>query len=708
MSSVFSLSTYLSTFAILIVSVLLVPSVPSEAQLLSSKPRKLTLSCIHVYPIQRKYLDRHVNYSAMSDKLEKQSVDQFIKRLDGSKLYLLEKDAKKIEKSMSDIFAQLKKKDCSAIQKANQLYKDRVKERVAYAKKYLGKGFKFDKKTKVVLDPDKRKRAKTLKEANEFHNKYLHYQVATYLAADETEAEAKKKIIKNYERALKRIDEDDEEDLYVSWLDSFSRSMDPHSSYLSNDALQDFEIQMRLSLDGIGATLSSKDGFTTIEQLIPGGAAFKSGQLKPKDKIMAVAQGKDGFVNVVEMPLRDVVRKIRGPKGSEVRLKILRKLEDETKKFEVTLVRDKIKLEDDAASLKVFNRNVNGQKKKIGLVTLPSFYADNRRNGRSASKDVRKMLREASKKSVDAVVLDLSNNGGGSLRDAVDIAGLFFARGNVVKQSQREVDGLDSVGYEVLRDNDRTVDYDGPLVVLTSRISASASEIVAGTLQDYKRAVIVGGDHTFGKGSVQSVEYLPPGLGAIKTTVGMFFTAGGNSTQHRGVDADVLIPSTYSASEEIGEKTLDYSLPPKKIPNFVSQEAYKFGGKDAFKLVEKDMVQRLQKASKARVAISEDFKEIEEDIKKIKERGDEIEVAELLDKKDEKDGKDDKKDDAKKDEDEDRVLTREERKEKYFERADVQEAINIAADLINEMNGVKVTITQKDVQKEMKQAPAAN
>ncbi|NQZ01933.1 MAG: carboxy terminal-processing peptidase [Bdellovibrionales bacterium] len=694
---------------ILIAGTLLLPSTSSNAQLLSSKPRKLTLSCIHVYPIQRKYLDRHVNYSTMSDKLEDQSVEQFIKRLDGSKIYLLEKDAKKIEKSMNNIFAQLKKKDCSAIQKAHDLYKDRVKERIAYAKRYLGKDFKFNKKTKVILDPDKRKRAKSLKEADAFHNKYMQYQVATYIAADETETEAKKKIIKNYERALKRIEESDEEDLYVSWLDSFSRSMDPHSSYLSNDALEDFEIQMRLSLDGIGATLSSKDGFTTIEQLIPGGAAFKSGQLKPKDKIMAVAQGKDDFVNVVEMPLRDVVRKIRGPKGTNVRLKILRKLEDKTKKFEVTLVRDKIKLEDDAASLKVFNRKVNGQKKKIGLVTLPSFYADNRRNGRSASRDIRKLLRKANKEKVDAVVLDLSNNGGGSLRDAVDIAGLFFARGNVVKQSQREVDGLDSVGYEVLRDNDRTVDYDGPLVVLTSRISASASEIVSGTLQDYKRAVIVGGDHTFGKGSVQSVEYLPPGLGAIKTTVGMFFTAGGNSTQHRGVDADVLIPSAYSASEDIGEKTLDYSLPPKKIASFVSKEAYKFSGKDAFKLVEKGMIQRLQQASKVRVSASEDFKEIEDDIKKIKERGDEVEVAELLDKKDDKEkNKKDGKVDPDKDKDEDRVLTRKERKEKYFKRADVQEAINIAADLIAEMNGVKVTISQKNVQKGMKEAPAAN
>jgi len=297
----------------------------------------------------------------------------------------------------------------------------------------------------------------------------------------------------------------------------------------------------------------------------------------------------------------------------------------------------------------------------------------------------------------------MSNNGGGSLRDAVDIAGLFFARGNVVKQSQRQIDGSEQVEYEVLRDNDKTVDYDGPLVVLTSRISASASEIVSGTLQDYKRAVVVGGDHTFGKGSVQSVEYLPPGLGAIKTTVGMFFTAGGNSTQHRGVDADIMIPSTYSASEDIGEKTLDYSLPPKKIPNFTSKEANRANGKEAFKLVSKDTIKRLKKTSAARVKKSEKFKEIQEDIDKIKKRGKTIKVAELLeDKNSDKEsnkGKTPEEINADEEDDENKVLTREERKKKYLERADVQEAINIAADLLAEMSGVKVTISQKDAKK---------
>jgi carboxyl-terminal processing protease len=390
---------------------------------------------------------------------------------------------------------------------------------------------------------------------------------------------------------------------------------------MSADNLEDFEIQMRLSLEGIGATLSSQDGFTIIEQLIPGGAAESSGKLKVKDKIIAVAEGKDGeFKNVIEMDLRDVVKMIRGPKGSDVRLKILRKAGKDTSRFELALVRNQIKLEDEAAAITYVDREVGGQKLKVGLLNLPSFYADNRQGGPSASTDMKKILGEAVKNKTDAIVLDLSNNGGGSLRDAVDIAGLFFGTGNVVKQSQRDSGDLTEIQYDVLRDTDSSVDWSGPLVVLISRISASASEIVSGTLQDYNRAVVVGGDHTFGKGTVQSVEYLPPGLGAIKTTVGMFFTAGGQSTQHRGVDADLVWPSNLS-TDEIGEKTLEYSVPPKKINSFLSSTAYVREGKGAWSKVTPDIIKRLKAKSDPRVASSKEFKKVVDEIQKAKKGG---------------------------------------------------------------------------------------
>ncbi len=664
---------------------------------LSSRPQSLELSCVYVHPIEMKYLEKHVNFNAQEKNLETRVVDQFIKRLDGSKLYLSDADVKSIQKMMTNIFVKTKSKDCSPIIAAHDLFKKRVAERVAFAKKTLGPKFQFEPKTEVLLDSDLRKRAKSAADANKIHENFLQYQVATYLATDMKIEEAKQQVGRNYERVQKRIDDYKTTDLLSFYLDSFARALDPHSSYLSKDALEDFEIQMRLSLEGIGATLSSQDGFTVIEQLLPGGAASNSGQLKPKDKIIAVGQNEGGELqNVIEMDLRDVVRLIRGKKGSKVRLRILRKGEKDSDRFEVTLVRDQIKLEDDAASITYMDREVDGQKKKIGLINLPSFYADNRRNGPSAAGDVKKLLAEAKKNKTDAIVLDFSTNGGGSLRDAVDIAGLFIATGNVVKQSQKAPIG-DKMSYEILDDTDKNVNWNGPLVVLTSRVSASASEIVAGTLQDYNRAIVVGADHTFGKGSVQSVEYLPPGLGAIKTTVGMFFTPGGNSTQHRGVPADIEIPSPYSMSD-IGEKTLEYSLPPKKIKPFLSKSAYVVAGSDVWKTLTPEVSKKLKKTSDARVAGSEEFKKVSEELKKNSERGKKIVLSALI--QDRKDKKGDKKEgdagadasDPESPESDDYSLSREERKKKYLERADIKEAVNIAADLILELANPQLTL----------------
>lgn len=678
----------------------------------ASRSQSLELNCLYVSPIQMKYLEKHVNYSNLDKNLESRVADQYIKRLDGSMLYLTEMDAKVIRTRLTSIFEKIKNKNCTDLDEVQKLYVKKFTERVEYAKSYLGPKFVFDPKTEIILDPDFRKRPKTTEDANKFHEKYMQYQIATYLLTDMKIDEAKQQVVRNYERALKRIQDSKPQEVLSNYLDSFARALDPHSSYLSKDSLEDFEIQMRLSLEGIGATLSSQDGFTVIEQLVPGGAAASSGKLKIKDKIIAVGQGESGdYQNVIEMDLRDVVRLIRGKKGSLVRLRILRKGEKDTERFEVSLIRDKIKLEDDAASITYLDREVNGVKRKIGLLNLPSFYADNNKNGPSSGADLKKLIAEANANKADALVLDVSTNGGGSLRDAVEIAGLFFATGSVVKQSQKMSAGSNTITYEVLADTDPTVDWAGPLVVLTSRVSASASEIVSGALQDYGRAVIVGSDHTFGKGSVQSVEYLPPGLGAIKTTVGMFFTAGGNSTQHRGVDSDILLPSTF-ATDDIGEKTLDYSLPPKQIKEFTSKTAFITSGPGQWKPVSKDVIKKLKNKSTARVAASEDFKKVKEEIVKNKERGKKIVLANLLKEKEqekEKDKSKNKEKDKVKSEDpeEDYTLSREERKKKYLERADVVEAVNVAADLLGELGGQEMTLGAKD-KKVAPPAPPAN
>lgn len=675
---------------VLFVSVFSLTSFFTYGQL--KRVQRLELDCVHLYPIQMKYFERHVNFSKSSKNLEARTIEQIIERLDGSKLYFLKSDVDQIQKKMMPgIFAKIQKKQCQPIEQVQELFVKRVKERVAHAKKFLGPKFKFDKNAKIYRDPDDRPRAKNLKEANKFHENYMNYQVASYLATDMKLEEARQQIIRNYERALRRVTEQKEEDLWALYVDSFARALDPHSSYLSADALEDFEIQMRLSLEGIGATLSSQDGFTVIEQLVSGGAAESSGKLKPKDKIIGVAQGKEpNFQNVIEMELRDVVRLIRGPKGSSVTLQILRKKQEGAERFTVTLVRDRIKLEDEAAAVNYIEREVESPtkkgvkvKKKIALLNLPSFYSDNRKNGRSAATDVARLIEDAKKQKADALVLDMSTNGGGSLRDAVDIAGFFFKTGNVVKQSQRVPAGS-KAEYEVLRDTNPKVNWGGPLVVLVSRVSASASEIVSGTLQDYNRGVVVGGDHTFGKGSVQSVEYLPAGLGAIKTTVGMFFTPGGNSTQHRGVDSDITFPSALSI-DEIGEKTLDYSLPPKSIPAFLSKSAYVTSGNEAWEKVDSGMIKRLAARSKPRVASSEAFDKVRKDIAKNKKREKMVSAGDLLEDKDKakKTAKNEGPDKTQPEDPEEELanLSKEEREKKYLERADIQEAVNIAADL---------------------------
>lgn len=642
--------------------------------------KKDGLECRYISMIEDGFLKYHVNYNKRDKELETRIIDQHLKKLDPSKIYFTQEDADKVVELMKNIFEKTKKNDCDFLVESQNLLLKRVQDRAEFAKKFLGKDYKFDDKTEFIYDPEQKKFSKTPDEANEYLKKYIHFQISNYLSTDMKIEEAKEKVKKNYDLAVKRMQETSLDDLYSGYLDSFARALDPHSSFFSRDVLEDFQIQMSLSLEGIGATLSSENGFTVVEQLVPGGAAFKSGLVEPQDKIIAVGQEKGEMENVIDMDLKDVVKKIRGPKGTKVRLTVLRKQGDGKKRHDITLVRDKVNLEDDAAQIHYLEKDINGQKKKIGLINLPSFYADSKRGGRSAADDMKKLLKQARDNKVEGLVLDLSNNGGGSLDDAVNIAGLFFKTGNVVKQSSK-TEGRE----QVLEDTDKMVDWAGPVVVLTSRISASASEIVSGALQDYKRAVIVGGDHTFGKGSVQSVLPIPGQLGAIKVTVGMFFIPGGNSTQHRGVSADVTLPGPYS-NDEIGEKSLDYSLPPKKVEPFVSKEAQVVEGDGAWKEIKDDWIKILKDKSQTRVEKNSDFKKILEDLKKAKEKGKIIKVSDVLKDKDknEKEKKDKKK-----------RLSKDERAKEYLKRADINESIQVLLDLIQLENAKTLTQNSK-------------
>jgi len=626
------------------------------------------LQCRYLNTIETGFLSQHVKYSEKTDELQKHVIEQYIKKLDPTKVYLLKSDVEKIQSEMAHLFDKIKNKDCAPLIEAQKILVERTKERAEFAKKMLGKDYKFDSTVELVFDPDKKAFPSTKEEANEFLRKYVHFQVSNYLATDLKLPEAKTNVAKNWDRNVKRTVETKTDDIFSNYLDAFARALDPHSSFFSRDVLEDFEIQMSLSLEGIGATLSQQDGFTVIEALVAGGSAARSGQLSPQDKIIAVGQGEKGALeNVVEMDLRDVVRKIRGEKGTKVRLTVLRKQGESKKRFDVTLVRDKIKLEDEAASILYIDKEIGGVKKKIGIINFPSFYADSRRGGRSSAADMKKLIADARAHKATGLVLDLANNGGGSLEDAVKIAGLFFQTGNVVKQSSRD----EGKGESTYRDTDSQVDWSGPLVLLTSRISASASEIVAGTLQDYKRAVVVGNDHTFGKGSVQSVLPIPQNLGALKVTVGMFFTPGGYSTQHRGVKSDVQLPGPY-VTDDIGEKYLDYSLPEKKIPAFLSTEAYVKEGPGAWLQITPEWIKTLSEKSTERVAKDPEFKKIEDEIAKAKAKGKTIKLAEVLKDKE-------KKEKAKAA----KVASKAQKEKEYLKRADVVEATNVLADLIS-------------------------
>ncbi len=640
-----------------------------------------SLSCETVHPLLNAFLSQHVMYKKLTPALEERTVTQFIKMIDPSKIYFLQADVDTIKKHMTGLFEKIETKKCDSIEEAHKLYVTRVEEAYEFAKKTLGPDFKFQEKTTIVINPDKRTYAKDKKELADFQNRYLQFQISNYLVADMKLPEAKKQLTHRYEIVLKQAKDYKQNDLYSTFLDSFASALDPHSNFLSKDVLEDFEINMKLSLEGIGATLSSQDGYTVVESLVPGGAAAKSGEIEPKDKIIAVAQGDGKFETVIDMPLRDVVKLIRGHKGSKVKLTILRQSK-KTPRAIVTLTRDKIDLKDEAAKLTYIDKKEGDKKFKIGILDLPSFYSDSDTGMRSCSEDVKKLVKEAVTNKVDALVLDLSKNGGGVLGEAVKVAGIFIKKGNVV-----ETQDSDS-RVEVLADLDSVMPYKGPLVVLTSRLSASASEIVAGALKDYKRAVIIGSDHTFGKGTVQAVMKLRDELGAVKVTTGMFFTPGGFSTQERGVESDVLIPSPYT-SKEFSEQALDYALPKKSLAPFLSEEAN--GKDDGYMPLQASQIENLQKSSRIRVDESKEFAKVISELKENDEKNGVLNLADVM-----------KKTQANNQEKNKKVKRKGAADPEYLNQPAVKEAANIAVDLVEIQKGEFKLATKQPLKKDLK------
>ncbi len=612
---------------ILLIFTLLFSAHPASAE-------KAEIPCQVVPLLMQAFLKAHVSARPFDGELVNRTASQFLKRIDPGKNFLWQSDATSLEPKVREFMKQEGRFDCGVVEGVRDLLVKRTKEQLEYAKSVLNDdSFKLDENVEIQLDNEKRAWIKDADDAKKRQFAQIQFQISNYLLTDLKLPEARKQLVHRYELNLKRVEELSKSDMYSYVVNAFASALDPHSDYLSPEDTEDFRIDMSLSLEGIGASLSSDDGFTVIQELIPGGAAAKSKLLEPKDKIIAVGQGEDGQLeNVIDMDLRDVVRKIRGKAGSKVHLRILRE-KPESQRFDVTLVRSKVKLEDKAANVEYETRKIGGKKVTLARLELPAFYGDPTRRERSSYRDVANAIQEIKKKKADGIVLDLSQNGGGLLEEAVRIVGLFINKGNVVatKDSRKDVQALD--------DEDPLVQWDGPLVVLTSRLSASASEIVAGALQDYKRAVVVGSDHTYGKGSVQAVLPLQNDLGILKVTTGLFYIPGGRSTQHRGVASDVVIPSIF-ATEDVGEKYLDYSLNPDVIPTFVSAEANSSG---SWTPVNPTEIEKLRAQSRLRVTASKEFQEIEKEIKELNDRRGLVKLSELRKKDQEQRAKDKKK-----------------------------------------------------------------
>lgn len=578
------------------------------------------IECSGIPDVMARLHSRHISDLARDRAFAQRVAGLFVKALDSQKTVFLAADAQRIEAQMVDFVLGMNGTDCGfLIQVLDQQKRGYGALYEAALKEAEQPDLEVDRTVEVSTDADKRPWPKDAQAQTALRHKLFHLQLANWIASKEPMAEAKKKLAKRYKLLKKRIDEQNKTDIYNLYLEAYASAFDPHTSYFSNEALEDFRIGMNLSLEGIGATLQQKDGYTVVAELVPGGAADRQGQLKRKDKIIAVAQGEGGeAVDVVDMSLRDVVRLIRGAKGTQVRLTVLRQ-EGTTRTFPVLITRDKIDLKEQAARLSWQTVERKGKPVKLAVLELPSFYGGVS-SDRQSNTDVRDLLREAKKGKAQGLVFDLSRNAGGLLDHAVDIAGYFIRAGGVVA-----VDGVDS---QVLEDEDPSVEYAGPLVVLTSRSSASASEIVAGALKDYRRAVLVGDERSYGKGTVQNITPLAQPRGAVKFTVARFYRPGGESTQGRGVEVDIRLPSLSDRSE-FSESELPYSIPQATRAPFVSDKA---NGRGAARYtpVEAAAIQRLAKASAARVERDEKFKEIKEKLEKFEKNKHTLRVAEIL------------------------------------------------------------------------------
>ncbi|KFF49726.1 peptidase S41 [Gammaproteobacteria bacterium MFB021] len=497
----------------------------------------------------------------LDDAWSKRAFKRLLDVLDDQRAYLLQRDVDDFSDLDTTLDDAVEDGDLDRVYAFYSRYQDRVEARLQWLVARVDQGidYTYTGNERLALDRKDSPWAGSEASLDALWSKRLENAALTLSLNDQTPEQIQKTLHDRYTNQLNRVRQTNAEDVLVLLMAAVTGTVDPHTEYLSPQQGESFDIQMRLSLEGIGALLQNDGEYVKVSSLVPGGPADKSGVLQPADRIVAVGQGNDGdMVNVVGMRLDQVVELIRGAKGSTVRLDIIpAKAVDVTRTQQVKITRDTVKLEDQAAHSKVEEIQRDGQTHKIGIITVPAFYVDfdawqaGETDYRSTTRDVAKEIAKLKAQNVEGIVLDLRNDGGGALQEANSMIGLFIDRGPTVQV--RDARGR----INLYGDTDAGVAYDGPLAVLVNRLSASASEIFAGAIQDYGRGLVIG-SRTFGKGTVQTLSDLSHGQ--IKLTRAKFYRISGESTQNRGVEPDILFPSLIDP-DEIGESALDNALP---------------------------------------------------------------------------------------------------------------------------------------------------
>lgn len=581
----------------------------------------------------------------LNDSISSVILDRYIKALDPSKYYFLASDIKEFEQFRNSLDDDLRNGDLSAPFYIFNVYLKRYNEWIAFSLQNVKTKFDFNTNDKYVYDREKLPWAASRTSLNEIWQKRLKYEMINLQIAGTSEAKNIETLTKRYQSQKSQVAKVNNQDVFQTLMDAFTESIDPHTNYFNPTNATAFNEDMARSFDGIGARLMVENEVVKISEVIPGGPAFKSKQLNAGDRIVAVAQGNKEFEDIIGWRIDNSVSKIKGPRGTTVRLKVIPAGQDlSSKPVIIALVREKIVMEEQSAKKSVKTIQSNGKAYKIGIITVPAFYADFKaasagdKNYKSTTRDVRLLIDSLkSRDKVDAIMMDLRSNGGGSLVEAIDLTGLFIDRGPVVQV--KDMRGR----IDVSQDTNPGVSWDGPFAVMVDRLSASASEIFAGAIQDYGRGIILG-TQTYGKGTVQSSidlnkllnpsmlqrlaslinktavvkgETAPeaPQLGQINLTMAKFYRVNGSSTQHKGVMPDVVFPSIYPL-DKIGEDTEKSALPWDVIPRS------NFNPVADLSPLKTELVNR----HKARMEKSTDYKLLVQDIEDMQKRDKETSI----------------------------------------------------------------------------------